>query len=83
MRRRRLSRRTVHPRLRGDLGRPHYHAILFNGSSPLTRGTPLQNTLPRKFPAVHPRLRGELGTEYTGIGLEVGSSPLTRGTQVN
>ena len=30
---------SVHPRLRGELGRPHYHAIVFNGSSPLTRGT--------------------------------------------
>ena len=25
---------SVHPRLRGELGRPHYHAIVFNGSSP-------------------------------------------------
>ena len=39
MRRRRLSRRTVHPRLRGELMNLNPDGTIKDGSSPLTRGT--------------------------------------------
>ena len=78
-----IFERPVHPRLRGELINRYKQQVRFNGSSPLTRGTPAMFRTFFPFHAVHPRLRGELPRLIPKNHLFYGSSPLTRGTLTN
>ena len=78
-----IFERPVHPRLRGELINRYKQQVRFNGSSPLTRGTPAMFRTFFPFHAVHPRLRGELPRLIPKNDLFYGSSPLTRGTLTN
>ena len=77
----RRARRSVHPRLRGELILVLRPALIHIGSSPLTRGTPPGYFRVYHRPAVHPRLRGELKVGNFTKSENRGSSPLTRGTR--
>ena len=50
----------VHPRLRGELTVPRDTKRFSDGSSPLTRGTLIDQIVCTEGERVHPRLRGEL-----------------------
>ena len=77
-----IFERPVHPRLRGELINRYKQQVRFNGSSPLTRGTPAMFRTFFPFHAVHPRLRGELSQISPAKSISFGSSPLTRGTRL-
>ena len=74
-------RRTVHPRVCGELEVSHRFRVQFHGSSPRVRGTRPARRATAWTPAVHPRVCGEL-EGVTGRALALGgSSPRVRGTR--
>ena len=71
---------TVHPRLRGELVPSDPTAVILNGSSPLTRGTPKRNDLDGYPGRFIPAYAGSSLLRLCFHGGLHGSSPLTRGT---
>ena len=74
------DRRSVHPRLRGEL---LWSKIISNNAVrfiPAYAGNSPKRIAPTIGLTVHPRLRGELGSKERQSPRPGGSSPLTRGT---
>ena len=78
-----LFRLSVHPRLRGELVPSDPTAVILNGSSPLTRGTPKRNDLDGYPGRFIPAYAGNSLLRLCFHGGLHGSSPLTRGTLIN
>ena len=75
------TRRTVHPRVCGELGRGRRRTVRGAGSSPRVRGTRTCPTPSRPPPTVHPRVCGELLQTLEPELRQAGSSPRVRGTR--
>ena len=76
----RQPRKTVHPRVCGELGQqwPEFHAD--DGSSPRVRGTRISSSISIVCGTVHPRVCGELALADAAAEIDAGSSPRVRGT---
>ena len=75
-----MTRKTVHPRWRGEQLIHWLISLHSAGSSPLARGTGKPSELAVRQPPVHPRWRGEQAASRARDTAESGSSPLARGT---
>ncbi len=74
------SAEAVHPHSRGEHGSSSLNIRSCSGSSPLARGTRVENTCRCDGGSVHPHSRGEHDEDHAPSHNIGGSSPLARGT---